>query len=168
MSAMSRMRSRTQLARRSDDSGAVAVEFSILVPIAMLFIGFLIALGLRTLWAGLADDAARSLARYASIRTSSGNYPSRPAVITKSGTLLGGILGTPTVSLTQAQTGALSYNQDSSTTTGVGEGDVLTVTVTYDVPGISILADWVKRIPLIGFDLTGFTTVTETSSARRE
>ena len=152
----------------NDDGGATAVEFSLLLPIALLFIGFLLALGMRTLWAGLAEDSARSLARYGAIRTSTGAYPNRPALVTKSGNLLGGILGTPTITMTQSSASGGAYNQDSATTPTSGEGDILYVTVSYRVPGVSILTDLVRGIPLIGFDMSGLSTVTETSSARRE
>lgn len=165
MSAMTR-RLRGQA---SDESGAVTVEFSLLLPIALLFIGFLTALGLRTLWAALADDASRSLARYASIRsTSTGYYPNRPLLATKSDKLLGGILGTPTITMTQTQYATLTYNQDATDTSALGPGDLVTVKVSYRVPGISFMTDLVKNIPLIGMDLSGFSTVTDSATARRE
>ena len=51
---------------------------------------------------------------------------------------------------------------------GVGEGDLLTVTVTYKVPGVSVLAGLVSHLPLVGFDLSGLANVSGSSTARRE
>ena len=93
------------LRRQRSDDGTVTVEFALLIPLALLFVGFILALGMRTLWAGFAEDAARSLARYGSIRTATGDYPSRPALVTRSGSLLGGILGTPTISMNLSRHG---------------------------------------------------------------
>lgn len=175
---MSRHRARKGLRRnQAAQGGAVTVEFALVIPLAILFLGFVLALGLRALWGGLAEDAARSLVRYASIRNAAGTYPTRPEIVTRSGTVLGGVLGTPTLTLLEVvrasngsdnvQTGQFATDDVNAAPTE-GSGDLLKVIVTYRVPGVSILTDLVRNLPGVGFDMTGLSTVTETSSARRE
>lgn len=171
---MSRGRLRGSL--RRDDGGAVTVEFALVFPLALLLIGALLSFGLRSLWQAGAGYTARDLARYASIACLGGTvnptYPDMPltAVTSCSGgtpqTLaqrangeLGGWIGTPT-SVTSVATNGTDRPH---------VGDLVSVTVTYRVPGVTALTGFVNAIPGLGsLDLTPLATVSATATARRE
>lgn len=158
------------LAKHRREHGAVTVEFALMFPLLMLVVGFMLALGLRTFWSALADYATRDMARYAGLQKTTTYYPNRTDVVKDGAAIFGGTLGTPTVTLTETAATTLTpaYDQDASFDSRLGEGDTVTVTTTWNVPGLSALVGIVKGLPVIGFDMSGFATVTHTASARRE
>lgn len=110
--------------RLRGDSGATAVEFALVVPVALLLLGSILVFALHMTYAALADHAARVGLKKAVIRTSQG-YPSDAAVRTTVDNLFANsLLGDPT-SLTVER-------QDDR----VAQGDTVRVTVVYTVPAV--------------------------------
>ena len=143
------------------ERGAVTVEFALIFPLVALVLGFLIAAGLYELWSGMADYVARDVVRVASMPLSDGTYPQQAALQTRATNDLAGVMGAPT---------SLALSNDPNVPSAQwGEGDLVTVTVAFHVPGMGGLTGLVNAIPgLGGVDLQGLSTVTRTASVRRE
>jgi Zn-dependent protease len=143
---MNRLRSHSG---RCDDGGAVAVEFAFIFPVAIAILGFAIAAGLYVFWSAMAGDVARDTARYASLPVGS-NYHSHGDLVEHAEGELGGVLGTPQIST------------DGSDV----RGKSVTVTLTYNVPGVTGMLGLVNAIP--GVNLDGLEQVTRSATVRRE
>lgn len=140
---------------RLGEGGATAVEFALLVPALMLFIGLLLFGGLYALYANTIDHAASEAARYASIRqgnSSSSPYPDQTGIEDEvNAEVLPGFVPDATVTLTSASDVP-------------NEGDRVTVTVTVtDLPVLSVASRFLSVVGLSGFD-----DITRTASARRQ
>jgi len=171
---------RRAIARRDD--GAVAVEFALVFPLATLMLAFLAAVGLNVFWSALAENAARSAARYASVPNTAGHWPKGDATVDTMQSVsslaagaYNGILGTPTSvvgsNCHDRGTGDESNCDPSSLAMSAGfqcqhTGDLLTVQVAYHVPGLNGLQGLVNALP--GVDVTGLATVTHTVRVRCE
>jgi Flp pilus assembly pilin Flp len=171
---------------RPRDEGATAVEFALVLPLAVLILAFVTAAGMRVFWAALSDNATRAAAHYASLQNFKGCYPVRDNSVgglssVKSNTAgaYGGMLGTPTMTITNSggvTTKALCYggNDYNGATFPSGwercgrEGDVITVTTTYHVPGLSGLQSLVNGASFGSLNVTGLASVTHTATARCE
>lgn len=118
------------------DDGATAVEFAIVAPILFLTIFAVIYAGMYFFYAAVADHIARVVARDASI-PSHGSYPSASDETALASNTAGTLLPAPTsISLTPTPTAA--------------EGNELTVTVTYDIPGLTTIEGLLPFMPATG------------------
>jgi len=168
--------------RLRSEAGAVAVEFALVFPLAVLMLAFISALGLNVFWSALAENAARSAARYASVPNTAGHWPkgdatvdSMQSVSSQAAGAYGGLLGTP-VSVVGSNchargTGDETNCDPSTLALSAGfqcqhTGDLLTVRVGYHVPGLTGLQGLVNVLP--GLDVTGLATVTHTVRVRCE
>ena len=147
----------------SRDRGAVAVEFALLLPLALLIIFFTLALGLRTFYAAAAEFVARDVARQGSIETGPGlvrSYPNQAELQDKArGSLGGAVLSRATVTRTLVTDPGVSQS---------GEGDLLTVTVTSAVPGVAGLQAFVNAVPGPPLNLSFLSTVSQSATVRLE
>lgn len=164
---------------RRDDRGAVAVEFALVFPLAVVMIGFLTALGLRVFWAALADNATRSAVHYASIANTARHYPKGNATVdgmksvsSQAGGAYSGVLGSATVTGSVCSD-PVEANCDPSVLPLAANfqcdksGNLITVEVTYQVPGLSGLQGLINAIPGAP-DVTQLATVTNIATARCE
>lgn len=134
--------------RQRDDSGATAVEFAIVGLVAFPLIFLAIYAGLYYFYAGLATHVARVVAHDASI-PDHGQYPGLNDELTVAHNAAGKLLPDPT---------SVTLVPDPSP----GEGNELTVTVTYDVPGISAVEG------LLPFLSSSHSHITRTVTVRYE
>jgi TadE-like protein len=88
------------------DHGATAVEFALVLPLAIMFLAFLTAVGLRVLWAAAADHVTRDAASYAAVPNSRSVYPQGDATVSgmdsvtaHASKIYGGLLGAPLSSI---------------------------------------------------------------------
>jgi Flp pilus assembly protein TadG len=148
--------------RLSRQRGAFALEFAFVFPIALLLLGAIMYLGMNAAYSGLAEHGVRKAARFGSIRSlASGTYPS-DAEIRSIGARVDTLLGTPLSVTVVRQTGAGSTRVAcnlSGSTRRCGDGDVITVTATYDSGVLAALARLVPGVP---------DEVTRTATARFE
>lgn len=139
-------------ALRRDEKGATAVEFAIVFPLALLFIGVLLFLGLRGLAAAVANDAARDGARYASMRSSNNApFPSDSDIASY-------VADEETPSWLPAPTVVVTSDGD-------GGGSQVTVTVTYE--NIGFLAAAGSFLEAVGVTDSA-DDVSKTATVRRE
>lgn len=140
---------------RRDERGATAVEFAIILPLVILFVGLLLFGGFYALYASTADHAASEAARYASIRQGNSNsapYPTAAEIAERvNGDVLPGFVPDAEVSLT-----TLSEVPN--------EGDRVTVTIRLvDLPVLNVASKFLSAVGLTGFD-----DITRTASERRQ
>ena len=122
--------------RLAKDDGATAVEFALVAPIVLALIFAVVYAGVYFFYAAAADHIARVVARDASI-PSHGAYPTVGDERTVAENAAGSLLPSPTtVSLTPTPSAA--------------EGNELTVTVTYDIPGLSAIGQLMTFLPAPG------------------
>ena len=108
--------------RRTDDSGATAVEFALVAPIVFLLIFGALYGAVYAYYSAVAAHVARAVARDAAI-PEHGVYPSTADEVTVADHATGTMMPNPTsVSVTP--------------TPAVGEGNAVTVTVTYELPAL--------------------------------
>lgn len=143
--------------------GAVALEFALVFPMALALLGAIIYLGLGATYSGLAEHGVRNAARYGAIKSlSSGTYPT-DAEIRTIGAKVNPLLGSPTT-VTVTRKTVLAGSQVNCVLTGpgkrCGDGDVITVTATYDAGALKAIA----AIP----GLPGGGTIVRTATARFE
>ena len=120
--------------RARGDRGAAAVEFALVVPIALVVVAAILLFGLHMTYAALADHSARVALKTASLRTS-GGYPSESAVRTKvDGLFAADLLGGPTSFTLSRQK------------TPVAQGDTVSVRVVYRVPAVQAASGLVPDI----------------------
>ncbi len=140
-----------------DQCGATAVEMAMVVPLVLLIVGMLLFAGMHATFSGLAQNAAREAARFATIRTGSSysaTYPSREQVrqwvVDSVPTLMRGSNLDVTV-------------QSEPAGVTPAPGDIVTVTLAYDIPALEA-ADAL----LEAFDVDPSSRVVRTATARRE
>lgn len=142
-------------ARDRSERGATTVEFAIILPLVILFVGLLLFGGFYALYASTADHAAAEAARYASIRQGTSNsapYPTEAEVAEKvNGDVLPGFVPDANVSVT-----TLSAVPN--------EGDRVTVTIRLEnLPVLGVASSFLSAVGLSGFD-----DITRTASERRQ
>jgi len=142
--------------------GAVALEFALVFPVALTVLAAIIYLGLQATYSGLAEHGVRNAARFGGIKSlASGTYPT-DAQIRTVGAKVDALLGTP-LSVTVARKAGSAGTVDcvlSGPGKRCGDGDVITVTATYDAGALGAIA----AVP--GFPGGG--TITRTATARFE
>lgn len=122
-------------ALRKDD-GATALEFALVAPILFVLIFVVLYAGMYYFYAAVADHVARAVARDASI-PSHGVYPSEADEQAVAESTAGTLLPSPT-------------SVGLSSTPRPAEGSELTVTVTYDIPGLSAVGRLLPFLPKSG------------------
>jgi Flp pilus assembly protein TadG len=145
--------------RRRNDSGAVALEVALLMPVFLMVVALIVVAGVRTLYAGLAENEARRAARMASIHTTSSTsspYPATAAVCAQAGLPIPG-------ATYNAATGCSVTNDMNPLNASPGEGDLVTVELTYGIPMLQAFVGWVP-----GSSLDAVATVTVRASVIRE
>jgi hypothetical protein len=166
------------------------VEFALVLPLGLMIIAFLLALGLRYFWAALSDSATRAAARYASVQFPNGCYPMATTtplggpqnIRDHTASSYAGMLGTPTVTVTN--TGRVNKRGSAYVTCygsdyGSGvfpaghercgqEGDIVAITTTWHVPGLGALQGLTNAVTFGTLDVTGLATVQHTATARCE
>jgi Flp pilus assembly protein TadG len=135
------------MARFRKDEGATAVEFAIVAPVVFILLFVVIYAGMYYFYAAVADHVARAVARDASI-PSHGVYPSETDESAVAQQVTGRLMPAPT-------------SVGLSATPRAAEGNELTVTVTYDVPGLANLGRLLPFLPTSG-------TLTRTVTVRYE
>ncbi len=146
---------------RGDDEGATAVEMAMVLLPVLLLLGGTLTFALHLTYAGLADHAAREGLRTATVHHVDGFADLKDVADAVDGLFPSDLLGSPSV-LTLRTIGSTSAD---------GQGDLVQVTVTYQVPGISTAADLVPDfIPgnSLKSALASLATITRTASGRRE
>ncbi|HVX70109.1 MAG TPA: TadE/TadG family type IV pilus assembly protein [Mycobacteriales bacterium] len=149
---ITRLRDRLSWHGRRDDEGATAVEFALVLPVVVAVCFFALYGALFFFYSAMADHVARTVAREVSIptTTSGGTYPDASV-----GTLAKKAAGT----LIPDPSSAVATPKPSTGTPQ--EGDLVTVSVTYQLPVLSQLASVVPG-------LSGIDSITRSSSARRQ
>lgn len=147
----------------SRQRGAVSLEFALVFPVAMLLLGGIIYLGLYATYSGLAEHGVRQAARFGGIKSlASGTYPTDAEVRTI-GAKVDPLLGTP-LSVAVSRTAGAGTSALPCVVSGAGrrcgDGDVITVTATYDAGALSAIA----AVP----GLPGSGTITRSATARFE
>jgi Flp pilus assembly protein TadG len=129
------------------DEGATALEFALVAPVLFILIFVVIYAGMYYFYAAVADHVARAVARDASI-PSHGVYPTEVDEKAVADSTAGTLLPSPT-------------SVGLSSTPRAAEGDELTVTVTYDIPGLTTVGQLLRFLPKSG-------TLTRTVTVRYE
>lgn len=122
--------------RPRKDDGATAVEFALVAPIVFLLIFVVIYAGMYFFYAAVADHIAQVVARDAAV-PSHGAYPSADDEDALARSKAGTLLPAPT-------------SVDLTPTPSAAEGNELTVTVTYDIPGLSTVSQLLPFLPKSG------------------
>jgi hypothetical protein len=120
----------------SQERGAIAVEFALILPLLILILGALLIFGFRVVYEALANNEVRSAARTASIRTgfaSRAPYPSESDICANVNLVLPGSV-------------LLDCDVDSlSSGSPPGTGDVVEVTLVYELTSLAPLSGFVGR-----------------------
>lgn len=124
------------MSRVRKDDGATAVEFALVAPVVFLLIFVVVYAGMYYFYAAVADHVARAVARDASI-PNHGVYPSQSDETTVAQRAAGTLLPAPTTI-------------GLSSTPRAAEGNELTVTVRYDIPGLSTVGQLLPFLPKSG------------------
>ena len=122
--------------RLRKDDGATALEFAIVAPIVLVLIFAVIYAGMYFFYAAVADHIARVVARDAAI-PSHGVYPTTAEERAVAENAAGPLLPTPT-------------NVALAPTPAAAEGNELTVTVSYDIPGLAAIGGLMPFLPKSG------------------
>lgn len=147
---------------RRDDRGATTVEAALVIPVALLlFIGIMI-FGLRMVYSGLAEHAASTALREATIREG-GDYLTQADLAAKVEQMRAvELLGSPSCSdFTEADCSPVELN--TAVDGPKHQGTAITVTVHYEVP---VLKTVVQLWPFGGFERLA--TVERTVEGRLE
>lgn len=130
------------------DRGAAALETALVVPVVLLLTGAVLLMGLRTVYASLAEHSARVAARHATIRQPT--YPTEAQVEDAAANAVpAGLLGRP----------AVRYDRPGV----LRQGQRVVVTVRYDVPVLRF-ADLL--VP--GVDMSRLAVIERTATGRLE
>lgn len=143
---------------RSSERGTIALEFVLLLPVILLMVGTLVITGLRGVYSALGVHEARVAAREASIRTgqSPGDpYPTESEICTSPGRLLA-FPGSDLIGCVVSNNSATGSDPD--------EGDVVTVTLTYQLNPLIPLSNFVAG----SFNLQGLAVMSQSASVMRE
>lgn len=131
--------------RRRDDTGATAIELALVLPVAITLIFVALYVGMYYFYAASAEHVARVVGRDASIPTHH-VYPSEADEQTVAENAAGYLRPHLTgVSLTPVP--------------AVGEGNALTVTVSYTLPGLAKVGSLLPFLPHPSGDLSRSVTV---------
>lgn len=122
--------------RLHKDEGATALEFALVAPILLVLMFVVVYAGIYFFYAAVADHVARAVARDASI-PSHGVYPTEADEKAVAESTAGSLLPSPT------SVGLSSIPRQA-------EGNELTVTVTYDIPGLSAVGSLLPFLPKSG------------------
>jgi Flp pilus assembly protein TadG len=127
---MSRQLTRRAALRTRRDEGATAVEFALVFPVVVAVCFFALWGALFFYYSAVADHVARTVVRQVSIPVG-GTYPDHNAatVVSDAKAAAGTLIPTPTKAV------AVS----SPATADPDEGDLVTVTVTYKLPVLSMI-----------------------------
>jgi Flp pilus assembly protein TadG len=131
--------------RRRDDSGAAAVEFALVAPLLFLLICATLYGVFNFYYAAVSAHVARAVARDASI-PHHGSYPTAAEEQVVAANVGGAMIPTPT---------SVTLNPDPA----VGEGNTLTVNVTYDLPLLGYLGSAMPFLPIPSSVVTRSVTV---------
>ncbi|HVY08881.1 MAG TPA: TadE/TadG family type IV pilus assembly protein [Mycobacteriales bacterium] len=144
---MSRLLAR-RAALRARDEGATAVEFALVFPVVLAVCFFALWGALFFYYSAVADHVARKVVRQVSIPVG-GVYPDHSAstVVADAKAAAGTLIPTPTSAV------AVSKPATSSP----DEGDLVTVTVTYKLPVLSMIPG-----------LSSIDSITRSASERRQ
>ena len=148
------------------EGGAVTVEFAVVGLFALALLFGLVLFGLHASYSGLAEHGARKAARAAAVRSmTTGRYPT-DAEVTAAAEVPNGVLGNPISVVVDRRAGSGSSTvpctvHDSANR--CGSGDTVTVTITYETPGLSAAGSVVP-----GFAGRALETITRSASARLE
>jgi Flp pilus assembly protein TadG len=141
---------RATRAASKKDEGTTAIEFSLVLPVIVTTVFFALYGALYFYYGAIADHVARSVARQVSIPTgqTGSAYPDGNAATVKADakSAAGTLIPTPT----NVTTTSLPATSTPS------EGDMVTVTVTYKLPVLSM------------FGWSGLDTITRSASERRQ
>lgn len=154
--------------RERDESGATAVEFALVVPLLLTFLGGLMALALHVAYAGVAEHTVREGLREATTKTSLG-YGQQSDVVEEINSSVPGFL--PDAQEVRCFAGTIAPGADVPSGSVCPElrltrqGEEVTVQVTYELPGVTGL---LGLVPLVGDDLAELSTVTREARGRRE
>jgi Flp pilus assembly protein TadG len=144
------------------ERGASAVELALVLPILMSVLGIVLTTGLRMVYVGLAEHEARTVVRTASIRTTSSSsspYPDNTAANRLA--LCGqGAISLPGTTFSPSTGCVITKDPNVSSPS---EGDLVTVTLTYQATIIQKFVGW-----LPANILNGLSTITASASASRE
>jgi hypothetical protein len=102
---------------------------------------------------------------------SNGTYPTDADIRQQIKDAYNGVLGTPTSVVILNCRNFQPTNMSNCATEDVRpgrSGDLVTVTITWDVPGLEGMQGLINAIPGPELDVTGLSTVTQTARARRE
>lgn len=145
--------------RRRDDEGSTAIETALTLQVTLMLLGGIFVFGLHMVYSGLAEHAARVGLRQATLQSSSG-YATEAQVLAKVKALYPvQVMGDPT---SLVLTAAAPAGDPTA-----GQGDTVTVTVTYHVPG---LAKAVELLPDSGLRdaFASFANITRRATGRKE
>lgn len=131
--------------RRRDDAGATAVEFALVAPIVFLLIFAALYGGFYYYYAAVSAHVARAVARDASI-PQHGSYPTAAEEKVVADNVGGAMIPSPT-----------SVTLDPNP--AVGEGNAVTVSVTYDLPLLDFLGRTMPFVPMPSSVVTRSVTV---------
>lgn len=121
---------------RHKDEGATAVEFALVAPVVLLLIFVVVYAGLYFFYAAVADHIARVVAQDAAL-PSHGAYPSAADETAVARNAAGSLLPAPT-------------SVNLAPTPSAAEGNELSVTVTYDIPGLATVGQLLPFLPRSG------------------
>lgn len=140
---------------RTRDEGATALEFAIVLPVVLAVCFFALYGGMFFFYSAVADHVARAVARQVSIPTgqSGSAYPDATAgtVLSDAKSAAGTLLPNPTSAVATS----------SPTTSTPAQGDLVTVTVSYQLPVLSQLATVIPG-------LTAMDSISRSASERRQ
>jgi Flp pilus assembly protein TadG len=139
---------------KRSERGAMAVEFALIAPLVLFLIGALLALGFYGVFNAIVQNAVREAARFAAVPVDpyADLYPSEDAVRAHLVAEAPSVMGSPS-SFALTRTGGSSP----------GNGDIVTVTVTYRTPVLSSIKGLLQ-----GAGLGGLIEISRSASARME
>ena len=133
--------SRRPPVRLRDESGATAVEFALVVPVFLTIVAMIVVVALRMVYAGLAENEARSMARTASMRTSALSTSPYPDATAAARLTLCGNGALPIAGAAYSAATDCTFTDLKKGSTAA-EGDIVKVTLTYRITAIDGLTSW--------------------------
>ncbi|MGH9268059.1 MAG: hypothetical protein ACRD0D_07770, partial [Acidimicrobiales bacterium] len=136
------------------------LEFALVLPVVLALVGMVILTGLRAVYSGLAEHQARELAREVTIRSGLSTRSPYPDEVDLAGLCAGAAMPLPGAALAP---GGCSVVNLSAASSGIGGGDVVTVSLTYQIPALQALDGF-----LPGVSVNGLSVVRASASMSRE
>ena len=143
--------------RWREDRGSTAVETALVLPVALTILAGTLVFALHLVYAGLAEHAARSGLHRATVHSVGGFADTATIKQHVDDLFPAALLGKPKL---------LEITTTSPAATP-GQGDLVQISVTYVVPGISTASDLLPNAALKN-TLRSLATITRTASGRRE